>query len=139
LEDGTVAGRKPVGPALAERVSASEQARTRLKVLLETITGAKTMEQACRALSIQKTQLFKLRIRVLEAAAAALEPQPIGRPPQRVGPQAARIAALEAQIHELKLELEASRVRVELAQALAGASDTPAPRRKKKRRRGRRV
>jgi hypothetical protein len=135
-----VAGRKPVGPALAERVwSASEPARTRLKVLLETITGDKTMEQACRALSIQKTQLFKLRTRVLEAAAAALEPQPIGRPPQAVSPEAARITELEEEINQLTVELEASRVRVELAQALPAAGGEPAPRRKKKRRRGRRA
>jgi hypothetical protein len=132
-----VAGRKPVGPALAERVSASEQARTRLKVLLETITGDKSMDAACQALSIQKTRLFKLRTRVLEAAAAALEPQPTGRPPQAVDPQAARITELEAQIKQLELKLEAARLRVELAQALPGLSGERLPRRKKKTRRRR--
>ena len=94
-----------MGPALADRVAASEQARTRLKVLLETITGDKTMDEACRALGIQKTQLFKLRARVLEAAAAALEPGPVGRPPQTVDPQAARIAELETRIKQLEVEL----------------------------------
>jgi hypothetical protein len=134
-----VAGRKPVGPALADRVAASEQARTRLKVLLETITGAKTMEEACRALSIEKTQLFKLRTRTLEAAAASLEPQPIGRPPQAASAEGARIVELEAEIGRLKVELEAARVRVELAQALRAKSDVPTPPRKKKGRRERRA
>jgi hypothetical protein len=134
-----VAGRKPVGPALAQRVSGSELARARLEVLLETITGSKSMDEACQALGIQKTRLFKLRTRVLEAAAAALEPLPMGRPPQAVSPEAARIAELETQINELTVELEASRLRVELAQGLRAASDERSSRRKKKKRRERRA
>ena len=134
-----MAGRKPVGPALAERVSGSQQSRQRLEVLLETITGAKTMDEACRALGIEKSQLFKLRARMLEAAAASLEPGPVGRPPQPVDPQAARIAELEAQIKQLSLELAASRLREELAQALPKLVDETSPRRKKKERRQRRA
>jgi hypothetical protein len=117
---------------LADRVTASEQARTRMKVLLETITGDKTMDQACQALSIHKTRLFKLRTRMLEAAAASLEPQPIGRPPEPIHAEAARIAELEAEINKLQVELEASRVRVELAQALPAVRDEHSSRRKKK-------
>jgi hypothetical protein len=52
-KEETVAGRKPVGPALVERVSGSEQAQKRAAVLLETITGDKTMDEACRALGIE--------------------------------------------------------------------------------------
>jgi outer membrane murein-binding lipoprotein Lpp len=130
-----VAGRKPVGPALVERVSGSEPAQRRAEVLLETITGAKTMEAACRALGIEKTQLFKLRARMLEAAVAALEPGPIGRPPQPVDPQAAQIAELEARIQQLELELKASRLRAELASALPARADERSPRGKKKRQR----
>lgn len=118
-----MAGRKPVGPELVERVSGSGQAQQRATVLLETITGAKTMDEACRALGIEKTQMFKLRTRMLEAAVASLEPQPIGRPPQVVRPEAARIAELEAEINRLKVELEGARVRVELAQALRATGD----------------
>ena len=139
-----MAGRKPVGPALADRVEASEEARTRLKVLLETITGEKSMEAACQALGIRKTHLFTLRTRVLKAAAAALEPGPVGRPPQAArpeaaGPQAARIAELEAQVQQLHVELEASRVRLELAEAMPGRTDENSPGRKKKAPRRRRV
>jgi hypothetical protein len=128
-----VAGRKPVGPALVARVSGSEQARARAEVLLETITGEKTMEGACRALGIEKTHLFQLRARMLEAAVASLEPLPIGRPPLPVDPSAARLAELEARVKQLELELEASRLRVDLAEALPGRCDEPSPRRKKKR------
>ena len=127
-----MAGRKPVGPALVERVSGSAAAQRRAEVLLETITGAKTMEGACQALGIEKTQLFKLRTRMLQAAVAAMEPLPTGRPPQVVDPSAARIAQLEARVKELELELEASRLRVELAEALPGRSDKKSPRKKKR-------
>jgi hypothetical protein len=133
-----VAGRKPVGPALAERVSGSEQARQRLKVLLETITAERSMDAACQALSIHKTRLFTLRARMLEAAAAALEPGPVGRPPQTVDPQAAQIAELETRIKQLEVELQASRLRGELAEALPRLAAERSPRRKKKRRPGKR-
>jgi hypothetical protein len=113
-------------------VSASEQARTRLKVLLETITGEKSMDAACQALNIHKSRLFTLRTGMLEAAAAALEPQPMGRPPQAASPEAARIAELEAEINRLLVELEGSRLRVELAQALGAESGERSLRRKKK-------
>jgi hypothetical protein len=123
-----------VGAALAERVSASRQAQGRLKVLLETITGDKTMDQACRALGIQKSRLFKLRGRALAAAVAALEPQPMGRPSSAADAEAARIAALEERVRELEVELAAARVRVELAQ-VRGLD--PPPARKKTKRSGR--
>jgi hypothetical protein len=126
-----------VGAALAERVGASASAQERLKVLLETITGDKTMDQACRALGIKKTRLFKLRGRALEAAAAALEPQPMGRPSLAADAEAARIAALEERVRELEVELTAARVRVELAQALPGRGGEPPPARKKTTRPGR--
>jgi transposase-like protein len=108
-----------VGAALAERVSGSAVAQERLKVLLETITGGKSMDQACQALGIRKSQLFKLRQRALQAAAAALEPQPLGRPSQPAGPEAERIAELEQRRDELEVELQAARVRVELAQVMS--------------------
>lgn len=129
-----MAGRKPVGPALAERVSASEQARARLRVLLETITGDKTMDEACQTLGIQKTRLFTLRNEALQAAARALEPAPLGRPPQVAGPEAARIAQLEQQLEQLEVELAAARVRGELAQALPALGKEAVERKKNQRR-----
>jgi outer membrane murein-binding lipoprotein Lpp len=72
---------------------------------------------------------------MLEAAVAALEPGPIGRPPQPVDPQAAQIAELEARIQQLELELKASRLRAELASALPARADERSPRGKKKRQR----
>jgi hypothetical protein len=90
------------------------------------------MDAACQALSIHKTRLFTLRMGMLEAAAAALEPQPMGRPPQAASPEAARIAELEAEINRLTVELEGARLRVELAQALGAESGERSPRRKKK-------
>jgi hypothetical protein len=104
-----------------------------LKVLLETISGEKSMQAACQALGIQKTQLFKLRTRALKAAAAALEPGVVGRPPQTSSAQAARIAELEEENRQLTVELEASRLRVELAQALPALAKETSPGRKKKR------
>jgi hypothetical protein len=132
-------GRKPVGPKLAERVEASAEAKQRLEVVLETITGAKTMDQACRALGIEKSMLFVLRRRALQAAAESLQAQRIGRPPlEAASEEVGRIAELEAEILRLQAELKASQIRVELATALPHRGGKAAPAQKKKNRRGRR-
>jgi hypothetical protein len=111
-------GRKPVGAELVQRVPGSSMAKQRMKVVIETMTGAKTMQQACTALAVEKSRLFQLRERALQAAVAALEPQTVGRPPQTTPQDAARVAALEQQVEHLTMELEATRLRLEVAQVL---------------------
>jgi hypothetical protein len=58
----------------------SEQARQRLRVILEVIAGQRRVQQACEDLGLSVTRLEQLRQTALQAALDSLEPRPGGRP-----------------------------------------------------------
>lgn len=113
----TRAGRKPLGPALVQHLEGSGQAKERLEVLLQTITGELTIEAACQCLGIRAARLHALRTEVLEAALAQLEPRPAGRPPQIFSPADQRIAELEEELREKQRQQKALEAQLEIAQA----------------------
>jgi hypothetical protein len=73
-------GRKPTGGLLVERLEGSEHAKSRLKVIVETLSGQTTIPDACALLGIQESMFHKMRAQVLQAALSRLEPRPLGRP-----------------------------------------------------------
>lgn len=113
----TRAGRKPLGPALVQHLEGSEQAKERLEVILQTITGELTIEAACQCLGIRAARLHALRAEVLEAALAQLEPRPAGRPPQISSPADQRIAELEEELREKQRQQKALEAQLDIAQA----------------------
>jgi hypothetical protein len=86
-----------------------------MEVILETIAGRLTIEQACQRLGIGEAMFHRLRMDALEAALARLEPRPLGRPPQEMTPEDLRRAELEQQVAELESELKIAAVREEIA------------------------
>ena len=117
-------GRKPTGPQLVEQLDGSEHAKRRLKVILETVTGQRTIPDACEALGIGESMFHKLRSAVLQAALGRLEPRSLGRPPRQVFPTAPQMADLQSEIQDLRIELRAAQVRQELAEKLPRLSKT---------------
>jgi hypothetical protein len=111
-------GRKPTGPQLVERLDGSSHAKTRLRVILETLAGRRTIPDACEELGIQETMFHKLRCEVLQTALNRLEPRPLGRPPQQLSPHDRRVAELEEENHSLRVEMKAAQIRQELAENL---------------------
>jgi hypothetical protein len=111
-------GRKPTGPQLVEHLEGSAHAKTRLKVILETLSGKRTIPDACEELGIHDTMFHRLRSAVLQTALDRLEPRPLGRPPQPVSPEDQRAAELETEKRQLQIELRAAEVRRELAEKL---------------------
>lgn len=108
--------RPPKGPALADRLEGPDEAKHRLKVILETISGERTIADAAAAIGVGAARFHELRNQVLQAALAALEPKPAGRP--RSEPDAGadpKLVELEAQVRELTLEMKASHVREQIA------------------------
>lgn len=140
-------GRKPTGAQLVERLEGSQHAKTRLKVILETLSGRWTISEACEALGIQETMFHKLRSQVLQTAVDRLEPRPLGRRPRASSPEAELTAELEDELARQRTELKAAQIRQELAERLPrrgtpadgpGKKTThavPASSRRKKRRR----
>lgn len=121
------AGRKPMGPALVQQLEGSERAKQRLEVILETITGELTIDQACQCLGIKPAMLYRLRAEVLEAGLASLEPRPLGRPRQVPTAEQLRCEELQGQVAELESELKIAAVRGEIASVMPHLAEPDSP------------
>jgi predicted ArsR family transcriptional regulator len=113
-------GAKPLGAELVERLEGSGHAKERLKVMLLTLSGELTIPAACQRLGIHETRFHVQRATTLQAALGSLEPRPAGRPPQVLSAEEQRIAELEAQLGEARLDLQAAQIRLEHTQILRG-------------------
>jgi transposase-like protein len=111
-------GRKPTGPQLVERLEGSPRAKTRLKAILETLTGQRSIPEVCEELGIQESMFHKLRGEVLQTALSRLEPRSLGRPPQSVLPDNPQVIELEKENQQLRLDLLAAQVRRDLVEQL---------------------
>jgi hypothetical protein len=111
-------GRKPTGAQLVEHLEGSERAKIRLRTILETLSGQRTIPDACDELGIQESMFHRVRSEVLQTALSRLEPRPIGRPPHTLSPRDERVAKLEEENQDLRAELRAAEIRRELAETL---------------------
>lgn len=124
-------GRRPAGPEYVEHLAGSEQAKERLKVVLETLAGTCRVQQACRRLGICEQRFHQLRQQLLEAALQSLEPQPAGRKPAPRAPEQDQLAALAAELAAKDVELRAAQARAEIALTLPRLAEEPATPEKK--------
>ena len=133
-------GRRPAGPEYVDQLDGSTLARERLKVVLQTLAGQCRVAEACERLGICEQRFHQIREEALQAAVAALEPRPAGRPPQSATTPAPSQALLE-QVEHLEVQLHASRVREEIALTLpqhaAAKQELTEPEKKTRRRRQR--
>jgi transposase-like protein len=111
-------GRKPLGPQLAQHLDGSIEAKERLEVILQTLSGQLKVAEACARLGIGEAMFHRLRMEVLQAGLSRLEPRPLGRPPRPRVPEAIRVVELEHDLKDLQLELKTTRVQLEIAQTL---------------------
>jgi hypothetical protein len=111
-------GRYPSGPEFVDKLDGSASAKERLKALLETLAGSCRVGQACDRLGISEPRFDQIRIEALQAALAALEPQPAGRRPRPPLPDAAELQRLRERVAQLEEELQTALVRAEIAVAL---------------------
>ena len=111
-------GRPPSGPEIVEGMEGSPGAKARLRVILETIAGTKTIPQACMELGIGEAAFHKLRTRFLQEAMLGLEPRPVGRRPRESSEEKERVQVLMDEIKALRKDLTAALVREEIAVAL---------------------
>jgi hypothetical protein len=138
MEAMKMRGRKPAGVEYVQNLEGSDEAKRRLQVVLETMTGQLRVQEACRLLAISETRFHQLRLELLQAALERLERKPAGRP--RATPAVAEVSVLQEQLAEMTKELEASRVREEVALILPGSSQAETdPQKKTPERRKRRA
>ncbi len=113
------AGRRPHGPQHVDRLDGENEAKQRLRVILETLSGTKTIEAASAELGVSESRFHEIRSEALQGALDGLAPGVSGRP-RRTEPEVDpdRLEALERENQELQAELRASMVRTELALAM---------------------
>jgi transposase-like protein len=100
---------------MAERLDGSEGATKRLRVVLETIAGERSVSDACRELGIGEVAFWRLRDKALRGALKELEPKRPGRPRSKGRPKPPRVAELEEEVEDLKVDLRAAQIREEIA------------------------
>jgi len=89
-----------------------------LEVILETVAGKTSIGDACNRLQVKDAMFFRLRTQVLQAALARLEPRPAGRPPRQLSAEEQRIAELERELQDSKLQQKATEARLTIAQVM---------------------
>ena len=111
-------GRPSLGPALADKVEGSEQAKERLKLILQTIAGELSVADACKQLGLSEARFHELRQQWMQDACAALEPKPLGRPKETTIEEEVELLRLHRENQKLKLHLRAAQLREEIAIAM---------------------
>lgn len=125
-------GRHPAGPAYVDSLAGSEQAKKRLRIVLETMSGTLRVSEACAILEISEQRFYQLREELLQAALERLEGKPVGRPRRVLENDDAE--HLREQVKELEEELEAAQVREQIALAMPKLMQPSAAPKKTKRR-----
>lgn len=111
-------GRPIKGIEHVEDLNASDDAKLKLKTVMATLTGEKSIEEACAELGVEKSAFFKMRDRALVGALHGLEPRQVGRPRKEKTTDQERIEDLEEELQEMRIDLEAAYIREELAVAM---------------------
>lgn len=131
-------GRPPVGLGHVDRLHGPESSKQRLRVILASLTGVMTVEEACRELDVGEARFHVLRHEALEGALSAIAPKRTGRPPTpEPSAEERQVTELQAEVEHLKLNLYASRVREKLALTMPHVLHNPGgtePSKKKSRR-----
>lgn len=106
--------RRPIRTKLLERLAGSAKAKARLRLILETLAGERTVSAAGQLLGVSRRRFHDLRTEFLRDALELLEPRPMGRPVRQQGEDDQR-TELEAEIQNLRIDLRAAQVREEIA------------------------
>ena len=122
-EDAMPAGRPHEGANLVDRFAGSEEAKKRLKTIIEAMGDKTQVKDAIIRLGISETRFYQLRDEVLMAGLASMEPAKPGRPSSRSAEDAEEIARLRMEVKDLREQLLRERVRADVGQVLAISSE----------------
>ena len=111
-------GRPVKGAKKVDHLPGSVDAKTRLRVIMETVSGEKSIRQACQELGVEKSAFYKMRDKALEGAIQTLEPRQVGRPRAVATEKDKKIEALQEELLQMRKELEAAYIREELSIAM---------------------
>lgn len=115
------AGRPTEGLEHIDHLHGSFEAKTRLKLIVLTVTGDLTVVEACERLRIGSSRFHVVRREGLQAAVERLEPKPAGRHRVALHASSASVRALEERAESLESELKLQQARTEVALVAASA------------------
>jgi transposase-like protein len=98
-------GRPGQGLGHIDPLEGSAASKHRLRVMLTSLSGELTVEQACRELGLGPARFHVLRRQALEGALAGLSPKRRGRPALREPAVDARVSELQHRVEELELSM----------------------------------
>jgi hypothetical protein len=98
-----------------ERLRGTAEEKQRLRLVLETLSGERSVREASELLGLSEARFHQLRQAALEGALAGLAPSPVGRPPKVEPEESSRVDELEREVRDLRIDLQAARVRTEIA------------------------
>jgi hypothetical protein len=104
--------RPNLGVEHVDKLAGEPPTKLRLKVILMTLTGELSVNDAAERLGVGASRFHELRDEALCGALDALAPKPAGRP--RNEPTPLRVLDLEEDLQRLRYELELERVRTQL-------------------------
>ncbi len=114
-------------------LAGSKHAKQRLSWFLQTLSGERSVGEACVELGIGQSRFFAQRGAWLQEALALLEPRAAGRPAKPEPPIAAsEVEALRERVRELEARAAAVEVQAELARTLPHVLHRPGPGKKTK-------
>lgn len=111
-------GRKINEEGLVRPLEGSAEAKARLVMFLQTLSGRRTIGNAAQELGLSERRVYAMRNRLLQAALDGLEPRPVGRPVIHEAESDRRVAVLEAETRTLRMDLRAAQIREEIALAM---------------------
>ncbi len=135
---------RPVkGPDLVDDLDGEAEAKRRLKVILEQISGECTVAEAMEELGIGRSRFFELRSKVLKSALAGLAPKARGRPsyPGYTEEDEAELQRLrehyDRELMELKIANVKEELRLVMPEVVIGSPEYEADQKKRRNRRKR--
>jgi hypothetical protein len=115
-----VMGRPNKGVDHLDNCDCSELARQRGKLILQTITGELSVQDACDEMGIQRPRFQELRARALQCYSEGVEAGHPGRPRTRDVERDEREAELLSRIASLERQLEVAEAKALVAQLQRG-------------------
>jgi transposase-like protein len=126
-------GRPTKGSDLVSKMDASDAAKEKVRLVLETLSAKISVKEAAARLDVTESRFHQIRDQILLGMLNAAEPKAAGRPAEPENPAQATVEHLQARIRELSSELEISQLREVLAFACPELMSESAEERKKKR------
>jgi transposase-like protein len=109
------AGRPPEKLGHVDRLEGPDRLKERLRMILATLTGERTVQEAAHELGVSEARFHELRRQSLQGALEGIAPGRPGRPRKEEPIEASRVRELEREVDDLKVDLQAARVRTEIA------------------------